>query len=241
MATQCMAWRVKDENMPRFINEKQYKFHIPYRCEGRAIQGDKVCDKCADNRNKPKPTKVMKHDALWWGTIDKPIADCGASYSRAIGSIWFEKKFKEGHRISVEDMSKAKIALKGTAMEGLTEALTETAAKAPASAPAKEKKKPGPKAKKEEGAPLPEPKKIKVKVKVKKAEVTQPVAVVQEEPIEPEEVHVVQVIKKELNGKQYYYDLGKKKVYEPSTGKYVGRWDSVKELVITSIPDSDAE
>ena len=231
-----MAWRVEDKDKPRFINGKQGQFHIPYRCEGKAIQGDKVCGICANRREKPKPTRNNNHPSSWWGTIDEPIKDIGALKSTAIGSIWFEKKFKEGHRISVEDMGKAKIALKGTAMEGLPDALTETAAKAPAPAPAKEKKKPGPKAKKEEAAPLAETKKIKVKVTVVK-----PVAVVKEEPIEAEEVHVIQVIKKELNGKQYYYDSGKKKLYEPSTGKYVGRWDSVKELVITSIPDSDAE
>ena len=233
-----MAWRVRDENMPRFINEKQCKFHIPYRCEGKAIQGDKVCGICANKREKPKPTKNKNHPSKWWGLIDEPIKNIGALKSIAFGSIWFLEKFKAGYRISPEDMGRAKNALKGTAMGGLPETLTETAAKAPASAPAKEKKKPGPKAKKEPEAKE-EPKKIKVNVK--KAEVTQPIAVVQEEAIEAEEVHVVQVIKKELNGKQYYYDSGKKKLYEPSTGKYVGRWDSVKELVITSIPDSDAE
>ena len=231
-----MAWRVRDENMPRFINEKQCKFHIPYRCESKAIQGDKVCGICANKREKPKPTENKNHPSKWWGMIDEPIKNIGALKSVAFGSNWFLEKFKAGYRISTEDMAKAKKTVQGTAMEKLPDALSEAAAKAPVPAPAKEKKKPGPKAKKEEAAPLAETKKIKVKVTVVK-----PVAVVKEEPIEAEEVHVIQVIKKELNGKQYYYDSGKKKLYEPSTGKYVGRWDSVKELVITSIPDSDAE
>lgn len=228
-----MAWRVKDDQMFRFINGP--KVHFPLRCEGKAIQGDKVCGKCADKRNKPKPNKnTGNHPQIWWGTIDEVVKDFGVLRSRMWGSPWFYEKAKAGYTISPEDMPRVKKIVQGTAME------TQASAPLPVMGVPTEKKKRAPKAKKEEGtAPLPETKKIKVKVK--KAEVTQPIAVVQEEAIEAEEVHVVQVIKKELNGKQYYYDSGKKKLYEPSTGKYVGRWDSVKELVITSIPDSDAE
>ena len=225
MATQCMAWRVKDDHMPRFIDG--CKFHIPYRCDGKPIQGDKVCGICANKREKPKPTKNKNHPSQWWGTIDEPIKNIGALKSVAYGSPWFVEKVKAGYTISPEDMARAKKALQDTAMAAVP--LPEVTAPT-------EKKKRAPKAKKE-----PEAKEEPKKVKVKKAEVTQPVAIVQEEPIEPEEVHVVQVFKKELNGKQYYYDSKKKKVYEPSTFKYIGRWDAAKESIITSIPDSDAE
>jgi len=233
MATQCMAWRVKDDQMFHFINGP--KIHFPIQCEGKAIQGDKVCGKCADKRNKPKPDKnIGNHPQIWWGTIDEAVKDFGALKSRMWGSKWFYEKAKAGYTISPEDMDRVKKAVQGTAMEVLSNApLPE-----PPAAAAVEKKKRAPKAKKESETKE-EPKKIKVRVK--KAEVTQPVAVVQEEPIEPEEVHVVQVFKKELNGKQYYYDSKKKKVYEPSTFKYIGRWDAAKESIITSIPDSDAE
>jgi hypothetical protein len=225
-----MAWRVKDDQMFRFINGP--KVHFPLRCEGKAIQGDKVCGKCADKRNKPKPNKnTGNHPQIWWGTIDEVVKDFGVLRSRMWGSPWFYEKAKAGYTISPEDMPRVKKIVQGTAMEELPDALSATPLPAAA---AVEKKKRATKAKEE-------PKKIKIKVKVKNTEITQPIAVVQEEAIEAEEVHVVQVIKKELNGKQYYYDSGKKKLYEPSTGKYVGRWDSVKELVITSIPDSDSE
>jgi len=224
-----MAWRVKDDQMFHLINGP--KVHFPLRCEGKAIQGDKVCGKCADKRNKPKPDKnIGNHPQIWWGTIDESVKDFGALKSHMWGSKWFYEKAKAGYTISSEDMDRVKKAVKGTEMEVLSNAALPD----PPAAASVEKKKRASKAREE-------PKKIKIKAKVKKAEVTQPVAVVQEEPIEPEEVHVVQVIKKELNGKQYYYDSGKKKVYEPSTGKYVGRWDSAKDSIITSIPDSDAE
>lgn len=71
---------------------------------------------------------------------------------------------------------------------------------------------------------------------------TQPIAILSEEkPIDVEDVETIDVISRELNGTNYYLDTRKNKVYNPKNGSYVGRWDSVTQKIITTIPDSDAE
>jgi len=69
-----------------------------------------------------------------------------------------------------------------------------------------------------------------------------PVALLSEEkPVDVENVETIDVISRELNGTNYYLDTRKNKVYNPKNGSYVGRWDSVTEKLITTIPDSDHE
>lgn len=70
----------------------------------------------------------------------------------------------------------------------------------------------------------------------------QPIAILSEEkPVDVEDVETIDVISRELNGTNYYLDTRKNKVYNPKNGSYVGRWDSVTQKLITTIPDSDAE
>ena len=70
----------------------------------------------------------------------------------------------------------------------------------------------------------------------------QAVAILSEEkPVDVEDVETIDVISRELNGTNYYLDTRKNKVYNPKNGSYVGRWDSVTQKLITTIPDSDAE
>jgi hypothetical protein len=69
-----------------------------------------------------------------------------------------------------------------------------------------------------------------------------PIALLSEEkPVDVEDVETIDVISRELNGTNYYLDTRKNKVYNPKNGSYVGRWDSVTEKLITTIPDSDQE
>ena len=74
------------------------------------------------------------------------------------------------------------------------------------------------------------------------AAATPPIAILSEEkPVDVEDVETIDVISRELNGTNYYLDTRKNKVYNPKNGSYVGRWDSVTQKLITTIPDSDAE
>jgi hypothetical protein len=74
----------------------------------------------------------------------------------------------------------------------------------------------------------------------------QPIAILSEEkPVDVEDVETIDVILKHIDGTDYYYDSRnhKNKLYNPKTGKYVGRWDSVKDggVIRHDIPDSDHE
>lgn len=90
---------------------------------------------------------------------------------------------------------------------------------------------------------------VKVKRAYKKKVVTStalppppPIAILSEEkPVDVDNLETIEVIARELNGTNYYLDTRKNKVYNPKNGSYVGRWDSVTEKLITSIPDSDHE
>lgn len=95
--------------------------------------------------------------------------------------------------------------------------------------------------------PLPQPEvKVKRAYKKKVATAAAPlppaIAILSEEkPVDVENVETIEVIARELNGTNYYLDTRKNKVYNPKNGSYVGRWDSVTEKLITTIPDSDHE
>ena len=95
--------------------------------------------------------------------------------------------------------------------------------------------------------PLPQPEvKVKRAYKKKVATAAAPlppaIAILSEEkPVEVDNVETIEVIARELNGTNYYLDTRKNKVYNPKNGSYVGRWDSVTEKLITTIPDSDHE
>ena len=86
------------------------------------------------------------------------------------------------------------------------------------------------------------PVKRKKKVATAAAPLPPAIAILSEEkPVDVENVETIEVIARELNGTNYYLDTRKNKVYNPKNGSYVGRWDSVTEKLITTIPDSDHE
>ena len=71
-----------------------------------------------------------------------------------------------------------------------------------------------------------------------------PIAILSEEkPVDVDNVETIEVTVKHINGTDYYYDSRshKNKLYNPKTGKYVGRWDAANEKLITTIGDSDHE
>lgn len=101
-------------------------------------------------------------------------------------------------------------------------------------------------------APPPPPTEVKTKRAYKKKVATaaapppDPIAILSEEkPVDVDDVETIEVTVKHINGTDYYYDSRshKNKLYNPKTGKYVGRWDSVKDggVIRHDIPDSDHE
>ena len=66
-----------------------------------------------------------------------------------------------------------------------------------------------------------------------------------DEPLVADEVIEIQVRILDINGKSYWYEPNKNKVYEKvkgeSIGKYLGRWDAPNETLDTTYADSDAD
>ena len=58
-----------------------------------------------------------------------------------------------------------------------------------------------------------------------------------------EDVERIDVIVKFVEGKDWYYDSRnhKRKLYDPKTGKYVGRYEEKTDTINRGITDSDAE
>ena len=72
----------------------------------------------------------------------------------------------------------------------------------------------------------------------------QPIAILSEEkPVDVEDVETIDVIVKFVEGKDWYYDSRnhKRKLYDPKTGKYVGRYEEKTDTINRGITDSDAE
>ena len=92
-------------------------------------------------------------------------------------------------------------------------------------------------------APPPSAEEKKVRKKKTVAVAAKPIAILSEDkPVDVDSVETIEVIQKHIDGTDYYYDSRnhKNKLYNPKTGKYVGRLE-VTGKIITTIPDSDAE
>jgi uncharacterized ParB-like nuclease family protein len=97
--------------------------------------------------------------------------------------------------------------------------------------------------------PLPQPEvKVKRTYKNKVATAAAPlppaIAILSEEkPVEVDNVETIEVTIKHVEGKDWYYDSRnhKYKLYDPKTGKYVGRYESENNTINRNIPDSDHE
>ena len=244
--------------MDSFVNGPKY--HLPYRCVEPSIKGDVVCAKCFIKRAKPR-TKGGFSPSKWWGLVSEPIQNIGEQINHLAFSPWFYEKAKQ-YSLSEESMKKAKrlfeVATQNVAVTEAPKPLEavqeETKEKAVV-----EKKKPGRKKKdiavavpevKKETEPVVEKKKPVLKKKAPKAaeeKAPEPVAFISsEKPIEAEDVEYIQVKPFQHDGTLYYMDSRKQKLYDRQKdgsckGVYKGRWDSVAEKVVSTIPDSDAE
>ena len=247
--------------MDSFVNGPKY--HLPYRCVEPSIKGDVVCAKCFIKRAKPR-TKGGFSPSKWWGLVSEPIQNIGEQINHLAFSPWFYEKAKQ-YSLSEESMKKAKrlfeVATQNVAVAEAPKPVEESPSEKPLVV---EKKKPGRKKKEEVAAvvipetktepatlpPVQEKKKPVIKKKAPKAveeKAPEPVAFISnEKPIEPEDVEYIQVKPFQHNGTLYYLDSRKQKLYDRQKdgsckGIYKGRWDSVAENIVTTIPDSDAE
>ena len=237
--SQCFGRLVKDT--PEGVNMLSFeggrgKFHVPLRCE-RITRSADLCESCSDRQKKTAEdeqaitgtTTRGDHPSYLIGRVTEPIP----FWSRLYDSAWFRLKLKEGYKLSEETMGKIKKAVE-KAYDGVEQV-------PPAPMPG-EAKKPGRKAAAtvlEQLPVVPVPTAVKRRAPVKKAEQSvQVVARIEGELNVSDHTTVeVNVRKQEVDGRMFYLDHKKDKLYDMKL-KYVGR---LKDGAIVSHPDSDAE
>jgi len=218
MATKCQARRCKEG--PKYkvdLSGTQGSFHIELACEEACLSGKRVCKECLTHQQQGKHKNQSKS---WQGFIGEEFPE----WSRIVGSPKYLAKLKEQGLPIPEDMGRPK---KVVATSETTEVV-------------KEKK---PRAKKA----------IKIKDEVVEASVVPaPAPTVQTKAIESTQstmqdvdIKVIKVRKFEIDGRSYFLDSNKYKLYKIGSDKkpaaYHGRWNPEKEEIDTSFPDSDRE
>ena len=219
MAAKCEARRCKEGTKHKIdLSGTQGSFHIEFECEGVRLPGKRLCKDCEVLQQQGKHIKSQSKS--WQGFIGEEFPE----WSRIVGSAKYLAKLKE-RGLPIPEMGRAKKVIE-----------TEPVA-------VKEKK---PRAKKAVAAavavaapepPQPQPQ-TKAPVQIKAIESTQST-------LHDLDVHVIRVRKFEINGKSYFLDSNKNKLYKIGTdkrpGAYHGRWNPEKEEIDTCFPDSDRE
>jgi len=238
--SQCLGRYVKDG--PKGVNMLSFEdgglFHIPLRCPMITRSGD-LCDGCTAKET--KTLEKMKdirgttiggpHPSYLMGRVTDPVP----YWSRIYDGAWFRLKIESGCRISEENMVKVRKAV-AEAYEGVT-----TVEPAPLPANAR-------KVKTISKAPEPvQPVEVEVKPKtvrkkrepVQKTVTDEPLARVGTNPVDAtnDTVIHIKVRKQEVDGRLFYLDPKKDKLYDMKF-KYMGR---LKDDAIVAHPDSDAE
>jgi len=205
-----------------------------------------LCDSCAAKEAKTaEKVKEIRgttisgpHPSYLMGRVTDPVP----YWSRIYDGAWFRLKMESGCRISEENMVKAQKAVE-KAYEGVTTVepapmpggVRKIKAKAPAAVPAAV-----PAAAPAAVAKAPEPAAPKRRANVKKTVGgIEPRFRVEGPPVDISEHTVIhiKVRKVEVDGRQFFLDPKKDKLYDLKC-KYVGR---LKDGAIVAHPDSDAE
>jgi hypothetical protein len=219
MAT-CQARRCKEGAKYKIdLSGTQGSFHVELACEEVCIPGKRLCKECSSHQQQGKHKNQSKS---WQGFIGEEFPE----WSRIVGSAKYLTKLKERGLPIPEDMGRPKKVVAET---------TE--------APAVKEKKPRVK------------KAIKIKDEVVEPQAPAPVVV--KEPVQTKaiestqstlndvDVHVIKVRRFEIDGRSYFLDSNKYKLYkigsDKKPGAYHGRWNPEKDEIDTSFPDSDRE
>ena len=238
------------------------------RCKELCVGNEKVCGGHLRKKNNPSANMNKNRSGSYWGLVCDPISDFGDGKNYIAFGPWFMEKAKQ-YPLSEESMRKLK-TLHSAATEGLADAapILPMPPKANVAEVAPKKKGPGRKKKESSDpststvsvaapvvtavpapavAPAAAPSEPKKKRAPKKALTETPVVVpasgivIDATPLEIEDFVEIPVRSFEINGRLYYLDPKKSKLYDRTKGTYQGRWDSVTESIVTSIPDSDSE
>ena len=241
MTTQCSGRLVDDIRAFGFFGNGKNKFHLELRCQGKTVANTKLCGKCLE-----RPTELGKyHSALLHGLIGEPPPP----WSHVFEGEWYRAKVVTYGEPDEKEMAKGKAA-QAEANKGIDQVIVPVV-EAPKKVGETEKPKVKRAYKKKVQASEPEaqpqvqttpqesdsqPKKAKVP--------TQAIESI-ETPIDDKEIVKIVVRPFEHDGRQYFIDYNKNKLYSVGKDKrplaYHGRWDPETQMIDVDVHDSDIE
>ena len=264
---QCYGRLVDDIKTGRFADG--HKFHLELRCSRKTISGTKLCGMChektTDFNTRTLSGKKIQHPQVLHGLIDEPIP----FESHIFEGLWYEKRLKDWGEPCAEEMAKGKKA-QMEASGGVVAATPEIVVPAPAPGPEAPKKRGVKKVALEtitEPVCIPTPAAAPAAIPKKKRELKSaaPVSTHQVKQVPQIQAPKIEVLAKEAietsttdkeilfitvrrfqhNGRQYFLDSKKNKLYtvgiDKRPGVYHGRWNPESETMDTNFPDSDSE
>jgi hypothetical protein len=244
--TRCLG-RISDyENKFLRFGDEKHKFTIELRCSNSIVEGTKLCSKCHG-----RPREGRTQTALLHGLINEPIPPWSYIFE---GARYWSKVATYGEP-DKDTMAKAKAA-QAEANKGIDQLIVPVV-EAPKKLGETEKTKTKPKRAYKKKVQSPEaqteaqaeaqkqtipqesespPKKAKVP--------TQAIESI-ETPIDDKEIVKIVVRPFDHDGRQYFIDYNKNKLYSVGKDKrplaYYGRWDPAAQTIDLDIHDSDIE
>jgi len=235
MATQCQARLVNDKITGLFA-DGHHKFHHELRCNRITLESSELCGRCQERKEQDSVKKC--HPSRVHGLITEKIPE----WSHIFGGEWYLKSsLKYGTPPEIE-MGKAKaakeIAYKGVDTTSVakteTEIVTVTEPQIQTQTQTETVKKKRPYIKRK-----------KVETTISETKIKTLAIESKEPPITLNNVVRIGVRPHQIEGRKYFLDSNKGKLYtvaaDKSPGHYYGRWNPQEETVDTNFPDSDAE
>ena len=222
-----------------FFGNGKNKFHLELRCQGKSVANTKLCGKCLE-----RPAELGKyHSALLHGLIGEPPPP----WSHVFGGEWYRAKVATYGEPDEKEMAKGKAA-QAEANKGVDELIVpvvEAPKKVGETEKTKTKVKRAYKKKVQAAEPLlQQPQEEKPQQQPQSKVPTQAVESI-EAPIDDKEIVKIVVRPFDHNGRQYFIDYKKNKLYSVGKDKrplaYYGRWNQETETIDMDVHDSDIE
>ena len=222
-----------------FFGNGKNKFHLELRCQGKSVANTKLCGKCLE-----RPAELGKyHSALLHGLIGEPPPP----WSHGFGGEWYRAKVATYGEPDEKEMAKGKAA-QAEANKGVDELIVpvvEAPKKVGETEKTKTKVKRAYKKKVQAAEPLlQQPQEEKPQQQPQSKVPTQAVESI-EAPIDDKEIVKIVVRPFDHNGRQYFIDYKKNKLYSVGKDKrplaYYGRWNQETETIDMDVHDSDIE
>ena len=234
MSTRCYGRICNFEKNRMLFGDGKHIAALEFRCPNKLLEGTKLCPTC---HGRPQQGKIQT--SLLHGLIGEPIPP----WSHIFGGEWYRAKVVTYGEPDEKEMAKGKAA-QAEANNGIDQVIVpvvETPKKVGETEKPKVKRA---YKKKVQAAEQQQPQTQEEKPQPQSKVPTQAVESI-EAPIDDKEIVKIIVRPFEHNGRQYFIDYKKNKLYSVGKDKrplaYYGRWNQETETIDMDVHDSDIE